>query len=308
MASVPFDTRSKGGLVSCTNGLLPVNFSPVSALNRDSQADAVISYAKRVKDWPLLEKAIEKKLEDQVAFVAWWDQNVTPNRTPDRSNRSVTSTKDVERLTGITKMQVCRWRRRLAEPEKYRLFLYGVAWATAMAEHKDGVANLWTGEQEWYTPALYVESARAAMDGIDLDPASNPLAQKTVKARRWYDKEADGLLQEWDGRVFLNPPYSYPTVAHFTERLCLGVESGKITAAILLVNNCTDTGWWHRAARLALAICFTAGRISFYKAGGTQKQPTNGQNFFYFGSERQEFNRHFSTFGRILWPCSEEAL
>jgi hypothetical protein len=267
-------------LASIPSGAPPVKFNPASALKRDSQADAVIAHAKRVKDWPLLEKAIEQKLEDQVAFVAWWDQNVTPNRTPDRNNRSVTSTKDAERLTGITKMQVCRWRRRLAEPERYRAKLYGVAWATAMAERNDGIVTRWTGDPEWYTPAKYIEAARVVLGGIDLDPASNALAQETVKAARWYSEEVDGLIQEWEGRVFLNPPFSYPTVANFTERLCLGVESGKITAAILLVNNCTDTNWWHRAARLASAICFTAGRISFYKASGSQTQPTNGQNCF----------------------------
>ena len=37
---------------------------------RGAQADAVIGYAKRVRDWPMLEAAIAQKLEDQAAFVA----------------------------------------------------------------------------------------------------------------------------------------------------------------------------------------------------------------------------------------------
>lgn len=308
VATTPFDTRSERCVIGRPIGSLPDKYDPTSARKRDSEADAVIAHAKRVKDWRLLQKAIYQKVADQAEFVNWWDRNVTPNRMPDRNNRPVISTRDAEKLTGVTPMQVCRWRTRLADPEKYRLFLYGVTWAAAMAKHKDGVPATWTGDHEWYTPAPYVEAARAAMGGIDLDPASNEFAQKTVKAARWYGEEANGLLQEWEGRVFLNPPYSYPTVAQFTEKLCIGVESANITAAILLVNNSTDTGWWHRAAQLASAICFTEGRISFYKIDGAKNQPTNGQNFFYFGNERQQFYQHFSAFGHILWPSDEEAL
>ena len=51
-------------------------FKPEEAKKRDAQADAVISYAKRVKDWPLLEQAVEQKIEDQRQFVEWWDANV----------------------------------------------------------------------------------------------------------------------------------------------------------------------------------------------------------------------------------------
>ncbi len=32
--------------------------------------------AKRVKDWPTLVTAIEKKMEDQTEFVRWWDEGV----------------------------------------------------------------------------------------------------------------------------------------------------------------------------------------------------------------------------------------
>ena len=35
---------------------------------KDAKADAVIDYAKRVKDWPTLETAVEKKMEDQTEF------------------------------------------------------------------------------------------------------------------------------------------------------------------------------------------------------------------------------------------------
>ena len=71
------------------------------------------------------------------------------------------------------------------------------------------------------------------------------------------------------------------------------------TCAILLTNNNTDTKWWHLAARHAGAVCFTAGRINFYKDSGEKARPTNGQTFFYFGDGLEAFRHAFSEFGLI---------
>lgn len=60
---------------------------------------------------------------------------------------------------------------------------------------------------ECYSPDWAVEWARAAMGGIDLDPASCEEAQRTVRADHYYTAEDDGLTREWFGRVWLNPPW-----------------------------------------------------------------------------------------------------
>ena len=55
---------------------------------------------------------------------------------------------------------------------------------------------------EWYTPGDIIERARAVLGEIDLDPASNAHAQKTVRAKRFYTKDDDGLSKPWSGRKF----------------------------------------------------------------------------------------------------------
>ncbi len=45
---------------------------------------------------------------------------------------------------------------------------------------------------------------------FDLDPASCPKELSSVPARRIFTVEDDGLSQPWEGRVWLNPPYSKP--------------------------------------------------------------------------------------------------
>ena len=61
---------------------------------------------------------------------------------------------------------------------------------------------------ECYTPKSLFDQLDIE---FDLDPASCPKELSAVPARRIYTVEDDGLSQPWEGRVWLNPPYSKPS-------------------------------------------------------------------------------------------------
>jgi len=54
---------------------------------------------------------------------------------------------------------------------------------------------------------------------FDLDVAAPRGGVPWIPADRFYTKDDDGLAQPWDGRVWMNPPYSRPKlwVARFLE-------------------------------------------------------------------------------------------
>jgi phage N-6-adenine-methyltransferase len=157
-----------------------------------------------------------------------------------------------------------------------------------------------TGENEWYTPGQYIEAARSLMGGIDLDPASSDLAQRTVGADAYFTKADDGLAREWAGRVWLNPPYAQPAIQHFADKVVAEVRAGRVTEAVVLTHNYTDTAWFHNMAADCSAICFTRGRIGFVAPDGKRAAPTQGQAFFYFGPRPEAFAEAFGAFGFVM--------
>ena len=48
-----------------------------------------------------------------------------------------------------------------------------------------------SGENEWYTPKIYIDAARAVMGDIDVDPASSEIANKIIRAKIYYTAQDD---------------------------------------------------------------------------------------------------------------------
>jgi len=161
---------------------------------------------------------------------------------------------------------------------------------------KPHVANN-SGDNEWYTPAHIIEAARSVMGGIDLDPASNDIANGVVKAATYYTVDDDGLSHQWSGRVWLNPPYARESIAQFIEHLVDNRNLGHVTQAIVLVNNATETIWFRHLISVASSVVFPGGRVRFWKADGETSGPLQGQAIVYIGDCPQLFYEQFADLG-----------
>lgn len=167
------------------------------------------------------------------------------------------------------------------------------------AVKKAHVANN-SGNNEWYTPARYIELARQVMGGIDTDPASSEIANRTVRATRIFTQDDDGRAQTWAGRVWMNPPYAQPLIADFAEAVASKYEAGEIEQACVLVNNGTDTQWFQRMLAAASAVCFPKSRIRFLDPDGNPGAPLQGQALIYLGENVGAFVDAFKAEGEVL--------
>ena len=159
-----------------------------------------------------------------------------------------------------------------------------------------------SGNNEWYTPAEYIQAARLVMGGIDLDPASSAIANQTVGATVYYTAEDDGLRYAWDGRVWMNPPYSGDLIGRFAEKLSTHYAAGDVQEAIVLVYNATETTWFQGMMVHAAAVCFVRRRIKFIDTDGNPSgAPLQGQAILYMGENVDLFTDRFSEFGTVLY-------
>ena len=155
-----------------------------------------------------------------------------------------------------------------------------------------------SGNNEWYTPKEYIESAREVMGRIDLDPASSDIANTVVGADTYYTIEMNGLKLPWSGRVWLNPPYNVELLPKFMDKLKCHINNDDIQQAIVLVNNATETTWFNTLISIASAVVFPKGRIRFWMPDGkTPGTPLQGQVIVYVGDNTKVFIEIFSRFG-----------
>ena len=166
-----------------------------------------------------------------------------------------------------------------------------------------------SGNNERYTPEYIIQLARKTMGGIDIDPASCKAANNLiVKATRYFDKETNGLLQEWNGRIWLNPPYERGLIESFVDKLLEEYRVKRTTEAIVLTHNASETRWYGRLLEEATAICIVSGRIRFYAINGGNQvyqpkgAPLQGQFITYLGNNWKTFCATFKILGTCLRP------
>lgn len=152
----------------------------------------------------------------------------------------------------------------------------------------------------WLTPRRVLAMVVGHFDGsITLDPASNARKGKAhVRAKVHFTTDEDGLLQDWHGKVFCNPPYGR-ALASFVEKAIAEYECGNAKEVILLVPNSSSTAWFRMLD--PYPRCLVAGRLTF---ANSDKQCPHHSMLVYLGRRRARFRNRFRWLGGI-YQCTK---
>ena len=122
------------------------------------------------------------------------------------------------------------------------------------------------GHDEWLTPPSLLER----LGTFDLDPCA-PIVRPWDTAKRHFTIKDNGLAQEWQGRVFLNPPYGRDTTK-WMQRMANHTGGG-----IALIFARTDTTAWQEFVfPFANSILFLRRRLTFFTVDGKEGKTTAG--------------------------------
>ena len=118
-----------------------------------------------------------------------------------------------------------------------------------MNVHFSSATDLWATPDDFF--ALY-----HARYGFQLDVCAT---SENAKCARYFTKADDGLVQEWTGTCWMNPPYGR-TIGEWMRK---AYESSLTGATVVcLVPARTDTRWWHDYAMKG-EVEFIKGRLKF---------------------------------------------
>lgn len=119
--------------------------------------------------------------------------------------------------------------------------------------------NTSTGKDEWLTPPGLIKS----LGDFDLDPCS-PIIRPWDTAKNHFNINDNGLIKDWFGRVWCNPPYG----KHTDEWLEKAATYGNATC---LVFARTETKMFFKCVwDKADAVLFIKGRLKFHHVDGRQ--------------------------------------
>lgn len=117
--------------------------------------------------------------------------------------------------------------------------------------------------QSWITPKWIIDK----LGPFDLDPCAS-LPQPWPCARDSF--YTNGLLNQWFGRVWLNPPFDRYEVDLWVDKMA------KHQSGIALLHVRTEAEWFEPVWRNAHAILFLADRLYFHHPDGTRAKANSG--------------------------------
>lgn len=144
----------------------------------------------------------------------------------------------------------------------------------------------------WLTPPDIIQR----LGLFDLDPCT-PDQMPWLTAKKRYTKQDDGLEKDWNGRVWLNPPYSKEAVKWL--RKMAAHQNG-----IALVFARTETSWFFETVwNAASGVLFLEGRIHFYNSDGVKAKANAGAPsvLVSYGAENAEILRCSGIKGKFIY-------
>jgi ParB family chromosome partitioning protein len=183
---------------------------------------------------------------------------------------------------------------------KKRKKLRGHDGKTWPAERQEVPAN-----QERYTPPEWIEPVHKTLRQIDLDPASCRAANRVVRARRFYTQVEDGLEQEWQGRLYINPPFK--GFCAWMEKLIEEIDAHRVREAII-IGPANISAFKPLLLRGGLLLIPDSRPKFIDPESGKLIAPPFGTLFGYYGRGQERFIEAFGNRGLVLRSsgvCSE---
>jgi hypothetical protein len=149
------------------------------------------------------------------------------------------------------------------------------------------------------TPLGIVELVHAVFGGPpDLDPCSN--TSSIVGARRSVALPDDGLVIEWTGQVYCNPPYSLPR-PWILKSIDHSMHGGEV---MLLIKLDPSTRAWADLWAASPSVCLIGKRLRFPDAHGVARSTADFPSALALLSQdatrHGEFWRRSSALGKVV--------
>src|SRR5690606_5274176 len=144
-------------------------------------------------------------------------------------------------------------------------------------------------KQDWTTPQAFFDYWNRIYR-FTLDAAAS---HDNAKCDRYFTEADDALTKDWDGVVWLNPPYG-PGIGKWVRKAYQ--ESQKVATVVMLIPARTETRWWHDYVMKADHIALVRRRMRF---GGATINAPFPSCVVIFNSPKS-FTTQFSTMNRIL--------
>lgn len=154
---------------------------------------------------------------------------------------------------------------------------------------KQGPKEYGRGDHRCTPPVIWKAALYAiGADQFDLDPATN--AHSTVPASLCFDGssiELDGLVQGWEGNVWLNFPFSDPMP--WVEKVLR--EAHRCRSITVLGPNDTSTQWHRLLVRCVDATAQWPRRVHFPLPDTKRGSPPGPIALFYIGPQSNAWMR-----------------